>query len=445
MSSSEPIRHATLTLAVFLSATACAPHPALASAQPRTASAGHTSHDDASPATPSIVPVPQPSARAVSFYTSGNRLWILRQLVAIAVPLFLLLGGISHRLRDWAFRVARWHPAALALFVVAFFAVSSLIELPLTVYAGFVRLHEYGLSTQPLQAWASDELKEFALSMGLLVPVVAAVYTLIRRTPRRWWIAAALFAVPVLLFLALVKPIWIDPLFDEFGPMRDKALEARILDLARRATIDADRVYEVAASKRTRAVNAYVTGLLGTKRIVLWDTLLDRLPPDEVLSVMGHEMGHYVLNHVVHGVVVASLLILAGLWIVSTLANGIIARWGHRLRLERPGDLAGLPLLVLLAQLAFLLLAPLGFAYSRHLEHEADRFSLELLRNNQAAARSFVALADANLGFPRPGWAYTLFRATHPSLGERIDFCNEYRPWETGQELVYRTLLRPGE
>jgi Zn-dependent protease with chaperone function len=281
--------------------------------------------------------------------------------------------------------------------------------------------------------------------MLLAVPALAVVYGLMRRNPRRWWIAAGLLAAPVLFFLALIKPIWIDPLFDEFGPMRDKQLESRILKVAARSGIDADRVYEVAASRKTRAVNAYVTGLLGTKRIVLWDTLIDRLEPDQVVSVMGHEMGHYVLNHVLQGVVLGSLLILAGLALVSALANRIIARWGPRLRIECISDPAGLPLLAIVAEIVFLVLAPVGFAYSRHIERESDRFSLELLRDNQAAARSFVSLADTNLGFPRPGWAYTLLRATHPSLGDRIDFCNEYKPWQTGQPMVYGHLMRPAD
>src|SRR5262249_42604129 len=156
------------------------------------------------------------------------------------------------------------------------------------------------------------------------VPGFLIIYALIKKFRRTWWLWSGTLSLPVSLFLALVAPIWIDPLFNEFRPMRDKAVEAQILGLARRTGINVDRVFEVGMSRKTGTVNAYVTGLLGTKRIVLWDTLLEKLEPAQVLSVMGHEMGHYVLNHVFQGTLVVGGLVTLGLGIVHHLATRIL-------------------------------------------------------------------------------------------------------------------------
>ena len=227
----------------------------------------------------------------------------------------------------------------------------------------------------------------------------------------------------------LVKPIWIDPLFNEFGPMKNKALEQSILDLASRAGIEGSRVFEVDKSVDTKAVNAYVTGVFNTKRIVLWDTLIARLDENELLVVMAHEMGHYVLGHVTRSILLSSLVILAGLFFVNLLGRVadrplFACAWISTASPMSPR----FPLILMLIQLSSLVLTPVAFAYSRFQEHEADRFALDLTHANHSGAMAFVKLQEENLSNPRPGLIYRIFRATHPSIGERIDFCNSYRP-----------------
>jgi STE24 endopeptidase len=246
-----------------------------------------------------------------------------------------------------------------------------------------------------------------------------------------------LLACPFLIVGMLIQPVFIDPLFNKFGPMKDQSLEAEILSLAGRAGIAGSRVYEVEKSVDTKTVNAYVTGFLSSKRIVLWDTLLQKLDRRETLFVMGHEMGHYVLGHVYQGILIGTLLILFGLWVVHRTAGGLIARFGGRFGFTELSDIASLPLLLLLLSLVSLALSPAMLALSRYAEHESDRFGLELTRDNHAAATAFVKLQQENLSNPRPGLLYKLWRSSHPPLGERIDFCNEYRPWENGEGLVY--------
>ncbi|WP_406696559.1 M48 family metallopeptidase [Singulisphaera sp. Ch08] len=389
------------------------------------------------------VPVPQPSALAVRYHESGNWLWALGQLWALLVPAALLFSGASARFRDLARQLGRRWIFTVGIYVLLFSLIVFLLDLPLHFYRGYVRQHAYGLSTQSFQKWLSDSVKEAGISA-----VVGALFTwipflIIQRSPRRWWLYTTILTIPFLLGVVLLKPIWVDPLFNDFGPMKDKVLEREILALAERAGISGSRIHEVNKSVDTKALNAYVTGLLGTKRIVLWDTLLARLDDREVLVVMGHEMGHYVLGHVPRTILLSSLITLASLFWADRAGRWLLARAKGRFGVSQLSDVASVPLLLLLLQLASLALLPVANVYSRHQEHEADRFALELTRSNRDAALAFVKLQKENLGVPRPGLVYRIWRGSHPSIGERIDFCNTYRPWMQGRSLRYSRWIRP--
>jgi Zn-dependent protease with chaperone function len=340
-------------------------------------------------------------------------------------------------MRSNAERVRRRWTGVVALYVAMYSLFTWLVERPLAWYAGFVRPHAYGLSNQSLGKWLTDSLIDLGVSTGLGITLALMAYAWIRNSPRRWWLGVTACLAPFLFVVFFVQPLWIAPLYNDFGPMQDPALEAQILGLAERAGIEGSRVFEVAKSVDTHTVNAYVTGFLASKRIVLWDTLLARLDEPEVLFVMGHEMGHYVLNHVVIGILVYTLMTGVGLFAIQLVAPRLIARYRDRFGFERLSDVASLPLLLLLLQLGSLVAMPAALAFSRHMEHEADRFGLELVQDNRAAALAFVNLQQQNLSHPRPGPLFVWWRASHPTLGDRIDFANAYRPWQTGDPLRY--------
>jgi Zn-dependent protease with chaperone function len=389
------------------------------------------------------VAVPPPSPEAIAFHRGGNALWVVGQLAAIGLPLLAIALGLHRRLRDAALRRTRGHRGlAAALVAAGLLGLLRLVAWPLSFYAGYLRLHAYGLSNQSFGRWLDHWAMAVLVDLAVAAIVGPIVYFLLRRLPRLWWLAAGVLALPLLLFGALVMPVVIDPLFNEQGRLGDRALEAKILALAARAGVDADRVFEVDKSRDTKTINAYVKGVLGTRRIVLWDTLLDRLDEDQILFVMGHELGHYALGHVVRGIAMATGLILLGLGFVHLAAGAILRRWGPRLGISGPADLAAMPLLLALAQAAALALTPVGYAFSRHMEHEADRFALELTRDNHAGATSFLAFQRENLGVPRPAPLYRAWRATHPSLADRVAFCNAYRPWAEGRPLRYDGRFR---
>jgi Zn-dependent protease with chaperone function len=249
--------------------------------------------------------------------------------------------------------------------------------------------------------------------------------------------------VPFIVVANLVAPIWIAPLFNKFEPMQDKALEQKILSLAGRAGIEGSRVYQVNKSVDTKTLNAYVAGLFGTKRIVLWDTTLNRMTDRELLFVMGHEMGHYVLHHVWQAIAFSILILTASLYVAYRAADAVIARYGGRWGFTSLADVASLPLLLLLMSAFGLVVMPLQLAFTRHMEHESDRFGLEITQTNHSAGTAFVKLQQDALANPRPGLLYKIFRESHPPLGERIDFANEYHPWTTGQPLEYGGKFKP--
>jgi STE24 endopeptidase len=391
----------------------------------------------------SQIPVPEPSELARQYQRSGDVLWAVDTVVGFLIPALLLWTGWSARMRSWAARFARgrwfW---TIAAYAVLFVVLTSLLGFPLSWYGGFVREHAYGLSNQSLDRWLEDWLKGLGLGCVVAPLLLWIPYWMLRRSPRRWWLWTGLATIPLSTLALIVTPLWVEPLFNEFGPLENKALETRILGLASRAGIEESRVYEVKKSVDTRKVNAYVTGLGGTKRIVLWDTILARLTPREILFVVGHEMGHYVLHHTLAIILGATVLTTLSLYTVHRLAGHLIGTQAGQLGFDRLDDVASLPLLLLLGSVVSFVVTPGVLAGSRWMEQEADRFGLELTRDNRAAAMTFVKLQQENLEVPRPSLLHLLWRGSHPPLAERIEFANRYRPWSTGDRLRYGHLFR---
>jgi Zn-dependent protease with chaperone function len=386
--------------------------------------------------------VPEPSALAIQYHRSGNVLWAVETGLGMIIPAVLLFSGLSARMRSLSQRVGRRWLLTVLLYAVLFTVLLAALTFPLSYYAGYVRQHQYGLSNQSLGTWAGDWIKGVALSGLGLAAVLWIPYLLLRRSPRRWWLYAGLASIPLTALLFVITPVWIDPLFNDYEPMEDKVLESRILALAQRAGIGGSRVYQVDKSSDTKLVNAYVTGVGATKRIVLWDTLLEKLDDEEILFVTAHEMGHFVLRHTLAVIIATAILVTLSLYAVHRTAGGLIRRFSLRFGFSELSDVASFPLLLLLGNVALFLLAPLVLGFSRHQEHEADRFALEITRDNHAGASTFVVLQQENLAVPRPGRLYVLWRSSHPPLADRVGFANRYRPWESGQPLRYDRMFR---
>ena len=389
------------------------------------------------------VVVPEATEQAMRYYKSGNVLWIVDQLWAFIVPLLFLVTGFTGKLGDLSARWSRkkWF-FTICIYLILFTVIYQILNFPLSYYESYIRQHEYGLSTQTFSRWFGNYGK------GVLVGLVASLlfvwifYLLLKKSPRRWWFYSSLVSIALLFVMQFIQPIWIDPLFNRFGPMKNKELEGQILSLASRAGIDQGRVYEVDKSQDTNMLNAYVVGFGTTNRIVLWDTTIEKLTPDEILFVMGHEMGHYVLHHIWWGMFTSSLMIFAVFYLTFRSAKALMHRYHKKFGFEHLYQIASLPLLILLFGFYSLLFTPLDNYFSRQIEHNADTFGLEITQNNQAAGEAFVALQMQNLANPRPGPIFKFWRSTHPPLGERIDYSNTYCPWSEGGHLKYGKFFK---
>lgn len=390
----------------------------------------------------SLVAVPEPSAKAISYDHGRMALLGVVTLWNLAIPALFLFTGFSARIRSWAERTGRKWYYGFALYSIVFFGLFYVVSLPLSCYSGFVLPHSYDLSNQTFGKWFGNSLKNRVV---LMVAVLAAgwiPFVLIKRSPRRWWLYTSLLTLSLLCGLLLILPGLIAPLFNQYQPLQDKKLEAKILALTARAGIENGRVYQVNASVDTKAVSARVLGFMGTERIVIWDTMLRTFNEDEVLFVVGHEMGHYVLGHIVKSVPLAFVLILLSFYAIHLLAGPIIGLFKERFGFGALSDYAALPLVILLLQIFAIAGMPVPMAFLRYEEHEADRFAVELTHDNHAGATSAVKLQQYGLGIPRHGLLRHLWLDTHPSGGERIDFFNSYRPWETGQPSKYENYIK---
>ncbi|MFH1176433.1 MAG: M48 family metallopeptidase [Acidobacteriota bacterium] len=368
-----------------------------------------------------------------------DTLYFAGALYGFVALLAVLALGISRRLRDLAQRVTSRRFLGAMVFFALFSAVMTLLTIPLDYLSGYFVPHRFNLSEQSLPAWLWDQLKGFLLGIALGAPVMALALGGIRRV-RRWWLALWIGAAPIAVFLILIGPVVLDPVFNKFEPLKDEALKTELLDLASAAGITGGRVFEVDKSKQTTTMNAYVNGLGPTKRIVLWDTIIAKMDHDELRFVMAHEMGHYVLHHMWKGLAFILALLFVVLLVGQRVVEWATRRWGGGWGFEVPHDPAAVPLLLLVVSAGMFLLTPVMNGFSRAIERESDIFSLELTHLNDAGARSFVKFAEDSKVLPDPHPFVRFWRYSHPTLAERVKFCRSYKPWVEG---LPNTMWRP--
>jgi len=350
-----------------------------------------------------------------------------------AVMLGLLFTGASRRMRDVAARVTKKPFLASMLYLVLFILATTIISFPLSYYSRFHVPHQFGLTGQSLPAWLGDVAKGVGVNL-VIVTVVGALALLGIRRVKNWWVVLWACSVPLTVLLVVIQPVVLDPIFNDFRPLEDKVLRQKLLALASRAGIEGSRVYQVDKSKQTHTMNAYVNGIGPTNRIVMWDTLLAKMTHDEVLGVMGHEMGHYVLNHMWKGLAFSVVLSFAGFFVAQRLYDRGLRRWGPRWGVSAPGDPASVPWLLFIAGALTFFGSPVISGYSRYIEHQADVFALELTHLNEPIATSFRKMAEDSKRDPSPHPLFELWTYSHPPIAKRIPFALSYRPWEKGEE-----------
>ncbi|MES2473731.1 MAG: M48 family metallopeptidase, partial [Pseudomonadota bacterium] len=304
-------------------------------------------------------------AKSDAYYEGGYMLQLVDLIYALAIAGLLLWLQISTRIRDWVEERTHSRSYQVMLYAAAYVALTTVAALPLTLYEGYFREHGYGLSNQSLTSWLGDFGIQFAITLVTMVLFLPVLYAVMRRARETWWIWGAGLAIAFQILMLVIYPVFIAPLFNQYTPLPDGAVKARILSLARANDVPAENVWLVDASRQSNRISANVSGFLGTTRIALTDNLLKQGSADEVLAVMGHEIGHYVMGHETRAVLMLGLLILLGFGFTAWGFHIATDFFGGNWQVRKAEDVAGLPLLVALASLFFFLTGPISNSISR--------------------------------------------------------------------------------
>ncbi len=375
---------------------------------------------DVDQATAAYLGLLSPQQRKLSdqYFEGGYWLQLWELLWGVGACVLLLVSGASRWMSELSQRISRrkWisTPIYIALFVLAVF----LLGLPLSIYTDYLRERQYGLTEQAFGGWMRDQLVALGVNLVLGAVALTIVYAAVRRSGARWWIWATGLSYAFLMILSLIAPVYILPLFNDFKPLPEGPTRAAVLSLARANQVPTDHVEWFDASKQTTRLSANVAGFLGTTRIALNDNLLNKSSLPEIKAVLGHEMGHYVLNHVWKEPILLSLVIGLALALLHLSMDWSLKRWGGRLKLADRADPAALPLAFALVSVIFFLLTPMQNYIIRSYEAEADAFGLNASREPHGWAMAALRLSTYRKMTPGKFEEFVFY--DHPSGYERI-------------------------
>ena len=428
--------------------------------------AGQTSAASASPTVEQKAPTTQTAeytlppdklAKSKALYQLGGKLRIIDTVYGLLVLLALLYFGIAAKYRDWAEKASSKRLVQALVFVPLLMLTITVLDLPLNVYGHHIG-REYGLSVQGWGSWLGDVAKGFLVGLIIFIPAIWGVTQAIRKSPRRWWFYTWVVAMPVVVFLVFIAPVVLDPLFNNFEPL-DKtnpqlvnAIEKVVASAGE--NIPRDRVFLMDASRKVTTLNAYVTGIGPSKRIVIWDTTIKNASTPETLFVVGHEMGHYVLNHIRIGIIATAIGLFIGFYLLYVISNWTFSRLKERWQMRELWDWAAVPMLLLIFSVMSIATEGIGNTVSRQLEHNADIYGVEVthklasdpavaatiyhdVSTREAAAHAFQILGELSLTYPYPSKAVVFWYYNHPSIPDRVRFAHNYDPWSKGEPPKY--------
>lgn len=361
---------------------------------------------------------PEATARSNAYFRGGYWLQLWNLLVTVGSGLLLLASGASAALRTFVERRTRRKPLQTLLFTVLILGAVTLLALPLSTFAGFMREHWYGMSTQRFGPWLVEQVVAFLVSAVMMGLLAVPLYALLRRCPRTWWVWGMGLSLAFLAFTILIGPVAVDPLFNTYKPLAAGPVREEILSMARANGVPVKDVHQFDASRQTNRVSANVSGMLGTAAVRLNDNLLNRCSLPEIKAVMAHELGHYVLNHTYKLLAFLTFILAGGFAFVHWGTGWTLARWGEAWGLRGFGDLAGMPLLMILFSLFFFLATPATNTVIRAHEVEADFFSLNASREPDGFADAQMLLTEYRN--PNPGPVEEFIFCDHPSPRNRI-------------------------
>jgi STE24 endopeptidase len=368
---------------------------------------------------------PDKKAKSDAYFEGGYWLILWNFLLDVAIAILLLNTRLSARMRDFAERTTRFKALQVLLYAIPYFLITSLLSFPLIVYQRFFREHAYGLATQSFGPWFSELLIALLVSLigGAILLIV--LYAVFRRAPQTWWLWGTAVVAVFLALGIMIAPVYIEPLFNKYKPLEDKKVSDAILVMARGNQIPVTQVFEVDASRQSNRVSANVAGFLGTTRIALNDNLLKQCTLPEIRSVMAHEMGHYVLNHITKFLISFTLVALITFALTKWAFDAIVRRWGDRWQVRGIADPAGLPILALIVAAIGFVMTPVNNTIARTAEVEADAFGVNTAREPDGFAKVALKLGTYRKLDPTPMEEFIFF--DHPSGRARIRMAMDWK------------------
>ena len=423
--------------ALLMSAGAVAqPAPEVPDITKVPAAAQPSDHFDVNAATDAYLALMPASAKARSdaYFEGGYWLILWDFLLGAAIALLLLNLGWSAWMRDSAERITRWRWLQTFIYCVEYLLLTSVLGFPMAVYEGYSREWKYGLATQTFGPWMWDQVKGLLLGVVLGGVIVVLLFWVVRKLPRTWWIWGAAVTLVFVIFVIMIGPVFLQPIFNKVTRLDDARVTQPILQMARANGIPAKDVWQIDASKQTTRMSANVSGFGQTMRITMSDNLLRRGSLEEIEEVMGHEMGHYILNHIPKSMIFFLVVIVAAFAYLRWSLDWCLSRWGAKWGIRSVSDPAVLPLVVLLGSIFFFVLTPILNTEIRSQEAEADSFGINASRQPDGMAQAAIHLGEYRKMKPGPIEEWIFF--DHPSGYNRI---HKAMQWKAENLQLYKT------
>ena len=387
--------------------------------------------------------------KAVAYSRAGYTLYFLSYFLSIFVLILVLRLGVAAKFRDLAESLTERRWLQGFIFVPLLVVSCDVVDLPVRLYWHALSLR-YEQSVQRWGSWFWDWTKEELVGTAFALGLSLILFAVMRRSPRRWWLYFWLAALPILLGTIFIEPVVIDPLFNKFEPL-DRShpeLVSQIQRLTQRAgvPIPRERIFLMRASVKTNQLNAYVTGVGASKRVVIWDTTIEKMSNDETQFIIGHELGHYVMRHVWQGFLFGAAGLFAALYLIFRGLHWSLDHWGRDWKILGSEDWAALAAFLLLLQIIMFIALPVVNGISRMQEHAADVYGLEVIHgivpnSEEVAAHAFQILGEVDLADPNPSAFIRFWLYSHPPLADRLVFAHSYDPWSKGASPKYVKIL----
>jgi len=368
------------------------------------------------------------------------RLQLIGFIYGLVVLWIILRWKLAAKFRDWAEGSSKKRFLQALVYSPVLLITIAVLTLPLDIYSETVE-KRFGISVQSWGSWSWDWVKAELISIVIFTILIWLLYVVIHRSARRWWFYFWLVSLPILIFIFFISPWVIAPLFNKFEPLQTKnpPLTAALEQMVQRAgeSIPPERMFWMGAGEKTTSLNAYVTGLGASKRIVVWDTTIAKMNTPQIVFVAGHEMGHYVLHHVLIGLAFFAVLLLILFYLGYLTIGWVLTRWGQGWGTRGTDDWASLPALLILLSVFTFAANPIANGFSRYQEHQADQYGLEVTHglnsdSGQVAAQAFQVLGEVDLADPDPNPLNVFLFYSHPTISDRVQFSLSYDPWSHG-------------